>query len=94
MGTDAVDMLFDGRDFHELRAPRVDTANTHGSGCTLAAAITAYLAQGASLLEAVGRGKILVSDALRHGLAIGKGNGPVNALGFLFEGVESSGRAG
>lgn len=86
---DAVDVLFDGRDFHEFRAPRIDTANTHGSGCTLAAAITAYLAQGMSLLGAVRRGKDLVGDALRSGLAIGKGNGPVNALGFLLEGAET-----
>lgn len=77
-GDAAVDLLFDGRSFEELSSPRYDTADTHGTGCALAAAITAGLASGDDVLGAAHRAKDFVSGAIRHGLRLGAGHGPVN----------------
>lgn len=77
-GDDAIDLLFDGRTFTEFRAPRIDTRNTHGTGCTFASAIAAHLAHRRELTEAVRMAKGYVSGAIEHGLAIGQGHGPLN----------------
>lgn len=77
---DPVDVLYDGSSFLEFRAARVRTENTHGSGCTLAAAITARLALGDDVPEAVAAGKKFVTDAIRHSFSVGSGAGPVNQL--------------
>jgi hydroxymethylpyrimidine kinase/phosphomethylpyrimidine kinase len=77
-GDEAIDLLFDGRTFTEYRAPRIDTRNTHGTGCTFASAIAAYLALGQTLPEAVRLAKEYVTGAIRHGLPIGQGHGPLN----------------
>jgi hydroxymethylpyrimidine/phosphomethylpyrimidine kinase len=77
-GDEAIDLLFDGRTFTEYRAPRIDTRNTHGTGCTFASAIAAYLALGHALPDAVGKAKDYVTGAIRHGLPIGQGHGPLN----------------
>ncbi len=77
-GEQATDILYDGDDFVLLSAPRVDTKNTHGTGCTLSAAIAAHLAKGRDLGEAVRLGKDYVTGALRHSFDIGKGPGPLN----------------
>jgi hydroxymethylpyrimidine/phosphomethylpyrimidine kinase len=61
-------------------AERIDTPNTHGTGCTLSAAIAAYLAMGATLEDAVRAGKAFVTEAIRHALALGQGIGPVDQL--------------
>jgi hydroxymethylpyrimidine/phosphomethylpyrimidine kinase len=61
-----------------LEGERIETPNTHGTGCTLSAAIAAYLARGEPLDRAVIHGKAFVTDAIRHGLSIGRGIGPVN----------------
>ncbi|MGN6609533.1 MAG: bifunctional hydroxymethylpyrimidine kinase/phosphomethylpyrimidine kinase [Jatrophihabitans sp.] len=74
---DAVDLLFDGESFTEFRAPRHETAHTHGSGDTLASATTAALACGASLPDAVAEGKRFVTGAVADSFAIGSGLGPV-----------------
>jgi hydroxymethylpyrimidine/phosphomethylpyrimidine kinase len=66
-----------------LKAPRLKVTDTHGTGCTLSAAITAHLALGASLQEAVHRGKVFVTEAIRHALALGSGIGPVDQLWSL-----------
>jgi hydroxymethylpyrimidine/phosphomethylpyrimidine kinase len=63
-----------------LRVPRIDTPHTHGTGCTLSAAIAGHLARGASLEDAVREGKAFVTEAIRHALAIGGGIGPVDQL--------------
>jgi hydroxymethylpyrimidine/phosphomethylpyrimidine kinase len=76
-GADAVDLLYDGDTFVELPAPRIDTEHTHGSGDTLAAAITAHLARGASMLDAVRAGKVFISGAVADSFALGAGLGPV-----------------
>ena len=75
---DAVDVLFDGHDFLEFAAPRIATPHTHGTGCTCSAAITAGLALGLSLREAVGRAKRFVHEAIRTNPGLGRGCGPVN----------------
>jgi hydroxymethylpyrimidine/phosphomethylpyrimidine kinase len=79
-GAEAVDILFDGATHHVLRRPWIDTRNTHGTGCTLSAAIAANLALGHRIEEAVARSKVFVWEALKAGAgrAIGKGNGPVD----------------
>ncbi len=82
---DVVDVLFDGFEMHEFRGPRIDTRNTHGTGCTFSAAIAANLACGHGLLEAVARAKDYVAGAIRHGLPIGGGHGP---LDHFWNGVE------
>jgi len=81
-GADAVDILCDASGVERLARPRVDTRNTHGTGCTLSAAIAALLAQGVALREAVGRAKTYVWQALQAGrdLGVGHGNGPVDHL--------------
>ncbi len=71
-----VDVWFDGQ-METLITTRVDTNNTHGTGCTLAAAIAANLALSESLFPAVERAKTYVTNALQHSLSIGKGTGPV-----------------
>ena len=53
IGNDAVDVLFDGHETFELRAPWIQSDNTHGSGDTLSAAVTAFLAKGAGMAEAI-----------------------------------------
>ena len=65
---------------HWMRGDRIHTANSHGTGCTLSSAIAAYLAQGATLVEAVEAGRRFVRDALAAGAAArtGAGNGPLN----------------
>jgi hydroxymethylpyrimidine/phosphomethylpyrimidine kinase len=72
---DAVDLLYNGREFTAFQAPRIESDNTHGTGCTLSAAITAGLAQGRPLGEAVRDAKAYVTRAIREGFALGRGVG-------------------
>ena len=83
----AVDILFDGREETLLEAEWIETKNTHGTGCTYSAAIAAQLALGHSLKEAVGKAKIYITEAIRHSLSIGRGNGPTNHFYFLQKAV-------
>lgn len=80
---DATDLLFDGQDFRDYTSPRIDTPDTHGTGCTFSAAIATGLAQGLSVEEAVARAKEYVTTAIRFSLRIGVGNGPTNHGAFL-----------
>jgi hydroxymethylpyrimidine/phosphomethylpyrimidine kinase len=73
-----VDLLFDGHEFVEFRTVRIDTPNTHGTGCTFAAAVAAHLALGHGLVAAAERAQQYVAGAIRHALAIGHGHGPLN----------------
>lgn len=75
---EATDVLFDGESFLELSQERIDSQNTHGTGCTLSAAAAAYLARGEPVVEAVRKAKEFTTGAIRRGLAIGRGYGPVN----------------
>lgn len=78
-----VDVLTDGRNAYHLRGPRLAVVHGHGSGCTLAAACAANLAGGLSLPEAVQQARALVAQALRWGLPLGRGRGPVNPYAFF-----------
>ena len=77
-GDEAIDVLYDGRKMTDLVGPRYDTADTHGTGCALSAAATARLAHGESMEDAVRYAKEFVSGAIRRGLRLGQGFGPVN----------------
>lgn len=72
-----VDVWFDGNQLEELQTELVETPHTHGTGCTLSAAIAANLALGKSPLAATHAAKDYVTEALKYALAIGKGQGPV-----------------
>jgi hydroxymethylpyrimidine/phosphomethylpyrimidine kinase len=74
---DATDILYDGRAFHTFEAERVDTPNTHGTGCTFSAAIAAGLARGEDVLDAVEAAKHYVDEAIRRARPLGSGHGPV-----------------
>jgi hydroxymethylpyrimidine/phosphomethylpyrimidine kinase len=82
---DAIDVFFDGSAFAELRSPRFDTPHTHGTGCTFASAIAAGLATGLEVAAAVHQAKALVTEAVRHGLALGSGHGPANGMALLYQ---------
>lgn len=75
---EAVDVLFMDGDAIHISGPRYDTEDTHGTGCALSAAIAARLAHGDGLEAAVRYAKDFIAGAIRHGLRIGKGFGPVN----------------
>ncbi len=75
-----VDVLYDGAELDELRAERVPTANTHGTGCTFSAAIAARLAWGVPLREAVRGAKEYLTEAIRRSYSVGRGHGPVDHL--------------
>ncbi|MFP2930208.1 bifunctional hydroxymethylpyrimidine kinase/phosphomethylpyrimidine kinase [Pyxidicoccus sp. 3LG] len=75
-GLRGTDVWFDGERMETLHLRSVETRNTHGTGCTLSAAIAAQLALGRSALEATRRAKTYVTAALEHPLALGKGPGP------------------
>ena len=82
---ECVDLLHDGREFLELPGPRYDTKHTHGSGDTLASAITSALARGADVPEAVRFGKDFVVRSVAAGYPLGGGVGPVSPLWRLDE---------
>jgi hydroxymethylpyrimidine/phosphomethylpyrimidine kinase len=75
---DPVDLLFDGSTWHEFAAPRIATPHTHGTGCAYSAAITACLALGVALPEAVARAKRWLTEAIRTNPGLGRGAGPIN----------------
>ena len=74
-GGEAIDVLYDGHRFVELRGPWIDTRNIHGTGCTFAAALAANLALGRSLSDAAVQAKQYVVGALRCGFPVGHGHG-------------------
>ncbi|HEY8393648.1 MAG TPA: bifunctional hydroxymethylpyrimidine kinase/phosphomethylpyrimidine kinase [Thermaerobacter sp.] len=77
-GSEVVDVLYDGREWRELRAERLRTTSTHGTGCTFSAAIAAYLARGEDVPDAVARAKRYITGAIRHAFPLGRGHGPTN----------------
>ncbi len=77
---DATDLYFDGTKFRIYSAPRIETKNTHGTGCTLASAIAAFLVKGSPLEQAIAEAKTYVQGAIERAddLDIGTGSGPVS----------------
>ncbi|KAK1440353.1 hypothetical protein QVD17_06178 [Tagetes erecta] len=83
--TYAIDIFFDGKDFYELRSSRIQTINTHGTGCTMASCIAAELAKGSSMLSAVKVAKRYVETALEYSKSIIVGNGSQGPFDHLFK---------
>lgn len=81
----ATDLFFDGKTIQTLSAPRIRTKNTHGTGCTLSAAIAAYLARGEDLGRAVRSAKKYLTGAIRAGFAVGAGHSPVHHFHRLWK---------
>lgn len=81
---EATDILYDGHDFQELTGARIETRNTHGTGCTFSSAIAANLARGHSFFEAVERAKAYISGAIANSLNIGQGHGPTHHFYDLY----------
>ncbi|HEY0830281.1 MAG TPA: bifunctional hydroxymethylpyrimidine kinase/phosphomethylpyrimidine kinase [Candidatus Dormibacteraeota bacterium] len=80
------DVFFDGSQMVELQSQRIDTENTHGSGCVFSAAIAAYVARGAEPIDAVRQAKTFITEAIAHSLELGHGHGPVNPMFALRDG--------
>lgn len=87
---DATDVLYDGNELYRLSAKRLETINTHGTGCTLSSSIAANLAKGLHVKEAVEEAKAYITEAIEHGFVLGKGVGPVHHFYRLYKqaGVE------
>ncbi len=81
---DALDILYDGKQFYEYESVRINTPNTHGTGCTFSSAVASQLAKGMSLPDAVGAAKAYITTAIAHSLSIGKGNGPTHHFWDLY----------
>jgi hydroxymethylpyrimidine/phosphomethylpyrimidine kinase len=77
-GDETVDLLYHNGAFTEFRAPRVETRHTHGTGCTYSAAITAFMARGLAMPDAVASAKSFIDEAIRTNPGLGSGCGPVN----------------
>jgi hydroxymethylpyrimidine/phosphomethylpyrimidine kinase len=77
-GSTIVDLLYDGSVFTNFASPRVAGRSTHGTGCTFAAAVTAHLALGRSISEAIPLSQEYVGGAIRHAPRLGRGPGPMN----------------
>jgi hydroxymethylpyrimidine/phosphomethylpyrimidine kinase len=85
-GAESIDILDDGVDQIELRSPRIATCNTHGTGCTLSAAIAALLPQRATTTDAVREAKAYLTAAITAAdqLSVGQGHGPVHHFHALW----------
>ena len=77
-GAEVIDVLYEHGEFHEFAGPRVEGRHTHGTGCTFAAAITAQMAKGATLVDAVPAAKAYIEGAMRRGIPLGKGHRPLD----------------
>jgi len=84
----AIDLLYDGKNFMELEGPRIETKNTHGTGCTFASAIATLLARGDTVDEAVSKAKTFIHMAIQSGLSLGKGHGPTNPSAYVLREME------
>ncbi len=76
--SEVIDLFFDGVDFEEIRGPWVNTPHTHGTGCTFASAIAAFLAKGFKPLEAAREARNYLTGALQRAYAVGGGKSPVH----------------
>ena len=82
---DPIDILFDGEQYMSFIAKRIQTKNTHGTGCTLSSAIASNLALGYAPAEAVKRAKDYMTCAIEHALELGHGAGPTNHFYSLYQ---------
>lgn len=86
----AIDVLYSSEEFTILEGRYHETKSTHGTGCSLSSAIAAYLAKGCSLEEAVRLAKEFVNKAIKNGLDLGGGPGPVNQMSILYDAAEKA----
>ncbi|WP_419873991.1 bifunctional hydroxymethylpyrimidine kinase/phosphomethylpyrimidine kinase [Candidatus Pristimantibacillus sp. PTI5] len=77
-----VDLLYDGKSFVYLESKRIDTRHTHGTGCTFSAAVTAEIAQGKTVPQAIRTAKAFIQAAIEHQLGFGGGHGPTNHFAY------------
>lgn len=84
-GDKAVDILYDGENIYKFYAEKINTKNTHGTGCTISSAIASNLALGFSIEEAIKRSKDYITTAIIHSLDIGHGVGPTNHFYELYK---------
>jgi hydroxymethylpyrimidine/phosphomethylpyrimidine kinase len=81
----AVDILFDGAEFTFYESKRIDTKNTHGTGCTLSSSIAANLGKGLDIKAALEASKDYITTAIEHSIELGKGVGPTNHFYTLYK---------
>jgi hydroxymethylpyrimidine kinase/phosphomethylpyrimidine kinase len=84
----AIDVLYDGKRYVEIEGRRIETKNTHGTGCTFASAIATLLAKGETVSEAVRKAKTFITMAIQSGLPLGKGAGPTNPFAYILREME------
>ena len=82
---DATDLLFDGENFIYFKEQKINTNNTHGTGCTLSSAIASNLAKGMKIEDAVREGKEYITLAIKHSFKLGHGSGPTNHFYELYK---------
>jgi len=87
---DVVDILYDGKNFVEFSAPRIDSDDTHGTGCTYASALACGLASGKDVASAAAAVKELVTEAIKNSVSLGAGHGSVNILAGQLQFVKSN----
>ncbi|OMD93256.1 bifunctional hydroxymethylpyrimidine kinase/phosphomethylpyrimidine kinase [Paenibacillus odorifer] len=80
--TAVTDLLYDGHEYTLLESSRIQTRHTHGTGCTYSAAVTAELAKGKSVAEAIQTAKAFIQAAIEDELGIGAGHGPTNHFAY------------
>lgn len=83
-----VDILYNGKEFYEFEAERIETNNTHGTGCTLSAALATEIAKGIPIPQAVKHAKDFITTSIRFSLELGKGYGPANPYAFFVQSQE------
>lgn len=83
------DILLDSQGWEVYAKPRLNTSNTHGTGCTTASAICAYLAKGYALRDAVAKAKEYVFSCMENSFSIGSGHGPLNHGFYMTDGNSS-----
>lgn len=82
---EATDILYDGKSFEHFNSERINTENTHGTGCTLSSAITSNLANGFTIVESIAKAKKYITMAIQNSFSIGKGVGPTNHFYELYK---------
>src|SRR3972149_8946492 len=83
-----IDILYTDGEVFTFESERIDTKNTHGTGCTYSAAIASELAKGYSLYDAVKSAKVFITDAIKNSIEIGKGKGATNPIATLYRDTE------
>ena len=73
-----VDVFYDGKKYETFKSERINTKNTHGTGCTFSAAIAAYIAKGEDIISAISKSKNYINCAIQEDFLVGKGHGPLN----------------